>query len=344
MIDEIAIRDLGVIAEATLPLGAGFTALTGETGAGKTMVVSALGLLLGERADSAAVRQGSAQAWVEGRWLIDAAGDVAARVREAGGDLDEPDAAGRAELMLGRSVSAEGRSRAIVGGRGAPVSVLGELAEQLVVVHGQSEQARLRSATAQRDALDRFAGPELDTALEDYRHAYRRWQANRAELDVLVAERARRSREAEELRVALAEIEAVAPQPGEDDELAERADRLTNVEELRVAAAAARESLSAEESDSPDVVGLIDAARRELERASAHDTALGELAESLAAVSYQVSDAAGQLSTYLAALDTDGAHDLEAVQERRAELTTLMRKYGPTLDAVIERMRKIGRA
>jgi DNA repair protein RecN (Recombination protein N) len=338
VIEEIAIRDLGVIAEATLPLGPGFTALTGETGAGKTMVVTALGLLLGERADSGSVRQGSSQAWVEGRWLLNERGDVARRVREAGGDLDEPDATGRAELMLGRSVSAEGRSRAIVGGRGAPVSVLGELAQHLVVVHGQSEQVRLRSATAQRDALDRFAGVELDTALDDYRHAYRRWQANREELEELVAERDRRTREAEDLRIALTEIEVVAPQPGEDDELAERADRLTNVEELRLAAAMAREHLSAEEGEGPDVIGLIETARRELDRASAHDAALGELAQALAAVSYQISDAAAQLSSYLAALDTDGAHDLEAVQERRAELNTLMRKHGPTLDDVIERL------
>jgi DNA repair protein RecN len=338
VIEEIAIRDLGVIAEATLPLGPGFTALTGETGAGKTMVVSALGLLLGERADSGSVRQGSQQAWVEGRWRLDDRGDVAQRVREAGGDLDEPDASGCADLMLGRAVSAEGRSRAIVGGRGAPVSVLGELAEQLVVVHGQSEQVRLRSASAQRDALDRFAGAELETALDDYRHAYRRWQANREELVELVAERDRRAREAEDLRIALAEIEAVAPQPGEDDELADRADRLTNVEELRLAAASARESLSAEEGEGPDVVGLIDSARRELERASAHDASLAEFAQALVGVSYQVSDAAAQLSTYLATLDTDGAHDLEALQERRAELGTLMRKYGPTLDDVVETM------
>jgi len=338
VIEEIAIRDLGVIAEATLPLGAGFTALTGETGAGKTMVVSALGLLLGERADSGSVRQGSQQAWVEGRWLVADDGDVAQRVRDAGGDLDEPDAAGRAELTLGRSVSAEGRSRAIVGGRGAPVSVLGELAEQLVVVHGQSEQVRLRSAAAQRDALDRFAGTELEAKLEDYRHAYRRWRANREELDALTAERDRRAREAEDLRISLAEIEAVAPQPGEDDQLSERAERLTNVEELRLAAASARESLSSEEGDGPDVVSLIEAARHELERASAHDSALTELAQSLAGVSYQASDAAAQLSSYLATLDTDDAHDLESVQERRAELGTLTRKYGPTLDDVIERL------
>ncbi|WP_243062752.1 DNA repair protein RecN [Humibacter sp. RRB41] len=337
MIEEISIRDLGVIERATLPLGPGFTALTGETGAGKTMVVTALGLLLGQRADSAVVRSGSGQLWVEGRWRVPADGDVAERVRDAGGDLDDADDAGTGELVLSRSVAAEGRSRAIVGGRGAPVSVLAELAEQLVVVHGQSDQIRLRSATAQRDALDRFAGSELAEALETYRQAYRRWSANREELERLIDEQDRRAREADDLRVALSEIEAVAPEPGEDDALAEQTERLTNLESLRVGASIAREALSAEDSEGPDVRGLLETARRELERAGAHDAALSELAESIAGVGFQVDDAAAQLSTYLSALDADGAHDLEVLQERRSELGILVRKYGPTLDEVIER-------
>ncbi|GAB3808155.1 DNA repair protein RecN [Humibacter antri] len=337
MIEEISIRDLGVIEHARLPLGRGFTALTGETGAGKTMVVTALGLLLGQRADSAVVRSGSAQLWVEGRWRVPASGEVAERVRDAGGDLDDAGEASYGELVLSRSVAAEGRSRAVVGGRGAPVSVLGELADQLVVVHGQSDQIRLRSATAQRDALDRFAGAPLIEALDAYRLAFRRWSANREELSELVDERDRRAREADDLRVALSEIEALAPEPGEDEALAEQADRLTNLESLRIAASVAREALSAEDSEGPDVRGLLETSRRELERAGAHDPALQTLADSIAGLGFQVEDAAAQLSTYLAALDADGAHDLEVIQERRSELTALVRKYGPSLDEVLER-------
>jgi len=337
VIEEISIRDLGVIESATLPLGPGFTALTGETGAGKTMVVTALGLLLGQRADSAVVRSGSAQLWVEGRWLVPADGEVAERVRDAGGDLDDSGQASCGELVLSRSVAAEGRSRAVVGGRGAPVSVLGELAEQLVVVHGQSDQIRLRSATAQREALDRFAGAPLTEALDAYRQAFRRWSANREELAELIDERDRRAREADDLRVALSEIEAVAPEPGEDEALAEQAERLTNLESLRIAASVSREALSAEDSDGPDVRGLLETARRELERAGAHDPALQALADSIAGLGFQVEDAAAQLSTYLAALDADGTRDLEVIQERRAELTALVRKYGPSLDEVLER-------
>ncbi|HEY2642137.1 MAG TPA: AAA family ATPase, partial [Galbitalea sp.] len=237
MIEEIVIRGLGVIGEATLPIGPGFTALTGETGAGKTMVVTALGLLLGDRADTAVIRAGAGQAVVEGRWQVDAFGSVANRVRDAGGDLDvdgSPDGV-TAGLLLSRSISAEGRSRAVVGGRAAPVGVLNEIGQQLVVVHGQSDQIRLRSATAQREALDRFAGIELSSVLAEYQDVYSRWQTAQGELDVLIAERDRRSREAEELRGAIDEIEQVAPQRGEDVELAERADRLTNLEDLRLA-------------------------------------------------------------------------------------------------------------
>jgi DNA repair protein RecN (Recombination protein N) len=330
VIEEISIVNLGVIGEARLPLGPGFTALTGETGAGKTMVVTALGLLLGERADSGVIRSGNGQAVVEGRWQVDERGPVADRVRDAGGDLDG------GELILGRSVAQDGRSRASVGGRGAPVGVLNEIGQQLVVVHGQSDQLRLRSATAQREALDRFAGSALATVLEQYQSEFERWQQTQGELDVLVAERDRRAREAEELRAAIAEIEAVQPRSGEDVELAERADRLGNLEDLRLAAAQAHDILSSETTDDgSDVQGLLATARRQLDRVAAHDAALGPITEALAAASFAVSELTVQLAGYLATLDADGARELETVQERRATLAGLVRKYGPTLDEVV---------
>ncbi|MGK9146746.1 DNA repair protein RecN [Plantibacter flavus] len=333
MIEEIEIRDLGVIAEGTLPLGPGFTAVTGETGAGKTMVVTALGLLLGQRSDSGVVRAGQKQTSVQGRWIVPNDGPVAERVREAGGDLD---AAGHdAELLLGRIVTAEGRGRAIVGGRTAPVGILSELGEQLVVVHGQSDQIRLRAAPAQRDALDRFAGEPLQQALATYQRGYERLLELRTELDTLTNERDTRLLEAEQLRAALAEIEQADPQPGEDEELAERSDRLTNLEELRLSAAGARELVSAEAGEESDVVGLLEGARRQLDRAAIHDPALGTIAASVANASYLAAEIAAELSSYLAGLDEDGARELEVVQERRALLATLARKYGPTGDDVL---------
>lgn len=331
MIDEISIRDLGVIGEARLPLGPGFTALTGETGAGKTMVVTALGLLLGARGDAGVVRSGADRALVEGRWIVDPAGAAAERARDAGGELDED------ELILARTVSAEGRSRAVVGGRSAPVGVLGELGEQLVVVHGQSDQVRLKSSTAQREALDRYAGPELAAALAEYRAAFTAWNDAGAELERLTSARDDRAREADELRAAIAEIEQLAPQRGEDAELADRAERLGNLEDLRLAAAQAHELLSSESLDEArDAIGLIDAARRSVERVSAHDAQLGPIVEQLAAAGYAVTEAATELSGYLASLETDGGRELEAVNERRAALTDLARRFGPSLDDVVE--------
>ena len=338
MIEEINIKDLGVIAEATLPLGPGFTAITGETGAGKTMVVTALGLLLGARSDSGTVRVGAQQSWVEGRWRVPAAGAIAERVQETGGDVDPIGESGDAELVVSRSVAPEGRSRAYAGGRSAPVAVLAELGERLVVVHGQSEQLRLKSATAQREALDRFAGAALETSLARYQQVWRRWRDGSRELEQLTGDRDRRAREADELRAALDEIEQAAPQPGEDAELDERVERLENVETLRVAAAEAREQLSAEETEGPDALSLVDGARRALEHAARHDGALGELAGSLQAAQYQLADAAAQLSSYIAGLDTDGARDLELLHERKALLAGLVRKYGPSLDDVIARL------
>jgi DNA repair protein RecN (Recombination protein N) len=343
VIEEISIRDLGVIGEARLPLGPGFTALTGETGAGKTMVVTALALLLGDRADSGAIRAGSEQAVVEGHWQVDDPGSVADRVRDAGGDLDPAghgsDGQSRGSLILGRSVSSEGRSRAVVGGRAAPVGVLSEIGRDLVVVHGQSDQLRLKSSTAQREALDRFAGPEFGVLLGDFQDAFRRWHERASELELLVAERDRRAREAEDLRLAIEEIEAVAPQRGEEAELAERAERLSNLEDLRLAAAEAHEAISSElDVDGRDAVGLVDSARRSVGRVASHDPALTPILEGLDAASFTLSDLAGQLASYLGSLDADGARELELVQERRAELAALARKHGGSLDAAIDQL------
>ncbi len=324
-------QGLGVIADAVLPLGPGFTAITGETGAGKTMVVTGLGLLLGQRADYGAVRAGTGQASVAGVWIVPSAGDIADIVADAGGEL-EPAGDGVAELYVSRTLSAEGRSRASVGGRAAPASVLSALAEELVVVHGQSEQLRLRSSTEQRDALDRFGGAPVASCLDAYTSAFARWRELDAEITEITENRDRRAEEADRLREALALIEATAPEAGEDTALAERAERLANAEELRLAAALARGSLSSDEGDA-DASALIAEARRALERAA--DPKLAEIAESLADVGYRIADLAGQLSAYLADLDETGPHELAAVEERRAALTTLIRAHG-SLDEALE--------
>jgi len=330
VIDEMRIRGLGVIDDAVLPLGPGFTAVTGETGAGKTMVVTGLGLLLGARADSSAVRAGASQASVAGVWLVPPHGPIADIVTDAGGEL-EP-AGDASELYVSRTLSAEGRSRASVGGRAAPASVLSALADELVVVHGQSDQLRLRSASAQRDALDRFGGERIATALSEYTERFQAWRALDAEIAELTENRDRRAAEAAQLREQLAEIEQLEPEAGEDVSLNERAERLANAEELRLSASQARTALSSED-DEPDVAGLIAEARRALERSA--DPQLTEIAETLADLGYRAADLAGQLSTYLADLDESGPHELAAVEERRAAIGGLIRQHG-SLEQALE--------
>ncbi|PZU43637.1 MAG: DNA repair protein RecN [Microbacterium sp.] len=335
MIEQVTLRDLGVIAQATLPIGAGFTAITGETGAGKTMVVTGLGLLLGARSDAGVVRSGAAQAAVEGVWIVPDAGPVADRVAEAGGEV-EPIGDGAAELYLARTVTAEGRSRASVGGRSAPAGVLADLAEQLVVVHGQSDQLRLRSGSAQRDTLDRFGGDGISAALTTYRAAFERQKALLAELGELTERRDERAREAEELRATLADLEQIDPQPGEDAALAQRAERLANGEELRRAATLAHEALSSD-ADTPDVVTLLAEARRALERAAHSDTTLRAHVETLEDLGYRASDLGVELSGYLADLDESGPQELAAVEERRAAIGALVRAHGSLEQALAVR-------
>src|SRR6516164_3589633 len=239
MLEEVRITGLGVIDDAVLELSPGFNVVTGETGAGKTMVVSGLGLLFGGRADPARVRPGADRANVEGRLSVEADGPVARHVTDAGGDLDD----GGGTLILSRSVSAEGRSRAHAGGRSVPVSLLTYLADDLVAVHGQADQQQLLKPARQREALDRFGGAELAALLGDYQRAYQRHRDVRRELDELTSRAREREREAEDLRRGLAEIEQADPSDGEDLELLAEEQRLSHADALHAAATTAHEAL-----------------------------------------------------------------------------------------------------
>ncbi|WP_144673711.1 DNA repair protein RecN [Arthrobacter sp. U41] len=334
MLEELRIRDLGVITDATLPLGPGLSVVTGETGAGKTMVVTAVGLLLGARSDAGAVRSGAKSASAEATVKLDAGHPAVARAREAGAEVEEFD--GGAELLLARSVGADGRSRAYLGGRAAPVGVLGEIGETLVVVHGQSEQIRLKSPVAQRGALDKFAGESLAATLSSYQELHAHWKSSQAELDELRSAARERLREAESLEVALAEIDAVDPQPGEDESLKAEAVKLANVEELRIAATTAHQALIAEDfGDGNDATALVDAAKRTLEHVAEHDEELGSAAARLAEVGFLLNDIATELASYQAALDTEGPERLAEIEDRRAALAKLVRKYAPSIDEVL---------
>jgi DNA repair protein RecN (Recombination protein N) len=327
MLEELRITGLGVIESATLELGPGLTVITGETGAGKTMVVTALGLLLGGRADSGAVRVGSRSARVEGSVLVGGLPEIASAVEAAGGEVEG------AHVLFARNLAAEGRSRAFVGGASVPVSRLAEVTEPLVAVHGQADQHRLLQPRAQRVALDSYAGDEVAALLADYRDLHTELVETERELAEVVATARERAREADLLRFGLGEIEAVSPEPGEEDSLAEEERRLGHADTLRTAAESARAVLSSHDGQ-PDALAAVAAARTLLGAVREHDPMAGELADRVAEITYLLSDVAADVASYASGLDTDPAR-LAAVSERRAALTTLTRKYGATVAEVI---------
>ncbi|GGY01176.1 DNA repair protein RecN [Streptomyces minutiscleroticus] len=330
MLEEMRIRSLGVIDDAVVELSPGFTAVTGETGAGKTMVVTSLGLLLGGRADPALVRIGARNAVVEGRVTVPAGAPAAVRAEEAGAELDD------GALLISRTVSAEGRSRAHLGGRSVPVGLLAELADELVAVHGQTDQQGLLKPGRQRQALDRYAGDAVAVPLAKYTGAYRRLRAVSAELEEITTRARERAQEADMLRFGLDEIAAVEPRAGEDAELAAEAERLGHAEALASAATAAHAALAGnpEDPEGIDAATLVAGAHRALEAVRSHDTALAALADRIGEVGILLGDVAGELAGYADDLDADPLR-LAAVEERRAALTQLTRKYGEDIDAVL---------
>ncbi|WP_232668842.1 DNA repair protein RecN [Pseudonocardia sp. TRM90224] len=328
MLAEMRIQGLGVIDDATLELDPGLTVLTGETGAGKTMVVTGLSLLGGGRAEASRVAEGAKRAVVEGRFNADPA--ALAVADEVGADADDD-----GTLIAIRTVGADGRSRAHLGGRSVPVGVLGRLAEATLAVHGQNDQLRLLRPAEQRALLDRFAGDAVGSPLERYRAVRAEWQQVAAEL-VERRDGARRlAQEADMLRHGLTEIDAVDPQPGEDVELVDLARRLSAADDLREAASAAHTALVGAEDGDPDVPGvlaLLGDARHRL--AAAGDPELttldGRLAEALAVVG----DVGTELTGYLERLDADPER-LAGILTRQAELKALTRKYAADVDGVL---------
>lgn len=346
MLTDLRIRDLGVIAQANLQLGKGLNVLTGETGAGKTMVVTALGLLLGARADSDLVRAGAKHAVVEGAFVVAAGGAAARRAEQAGADLEpvdnaDPDNAETTsvEVIMARSVAASGRGRAHVGGRIVPVATLVELADLLVSAHGQSDQILLRSPARQRDALDAAGGRELAAARDGYTATWRELAAVHERLVALATQATARRAEATMLSDLLRQVEKLDPQPAEDAQLRARSLRLENAEDLARAAAHAHEALAGQDDAMTgqgglDVLGGIDAARRALALAQSLEPELAETDTRLRDAAAQITDIAAGLASYRAGVDVDPAA-LASIQDRRADLTALVRRV-PGADTVDE--------
>src|SRR6266511_1761113 len=318
MLGELRIRDLGVIDDARLEVSPGLNVLTGETGAGKTMVVDALALLLGERADPGAVRAGRAAALVEGRLATDDDGQVAAALAAAGAAEEE------GEVVVARQVLAEGRSRAQLQGRMATVAAIAEVVRPLVEIHGQHEFQRLLRPAVQRELLDRFAGDKVLALRDEFASGWRRLRAVQRELDQLASRARDREREAELLRYQLEEIEAAAVRVGELEELDAESERLTNAEALREAAVLAWQFLEGDE----------DAGARTVSGPGRHDPSLGELAERASGLAAEVADLASSLRAYAEGVLADPQR-LDAVQGRIAQLRDLLRKYGDDEAAVL---------
>ncbi|AQQ15189.1 DNA repair protein RecN [Corynebacterium glaucum] len=338
MLAEISIRNLGVIPAASAELSPGLTVLTGETGAGKTMVVTGLRLLTGGRADASRVRTGSEEAVVEGAFALNGLpeGDqtaVEAIANEAGSTADE-----NGEFVVSRSVKASGRSKAHLGGRTVPAATLSEFTSHLLTIHGQNDQLRLMAPEKQLVALDRV-DPGIAPLLAAYRETYNAWRAAAKDLKERTEKKLELAQEVDRLRFAIDEIDAIAPQESEDDELVEAINRLQDVDALREAATEALAAI-----DGPEAAGgygggedaaastLVGQAASALDGAS--DTALKELGTRLREVSSVLADVSVELGSYIADLPSDPG-ELERLLQRQQELKGLTRKYAPDIAGVL---------
>ena len=346
MLAEIAISNLGVIRHASAELAPGLTVLTGETGAGKTMVVTGLRLLTGGRADASRVRTGAQEAVVEGALSIadlpeSTLSAVHAIAEGAGAGPDE-----NGEYVVSRAVKATGRSSAHLGGRKVPAATLGDLAGHLLTIHGQNDQLRLLAPEQQLAALDRF-DPAIAQKLSSYRDVYVQWREAAKDLKDRTEKRLELAQEMDRLRFAIEEIDAVAPVDGEDADLVATIDRLQDVDALREAAqtalvaidgaeAVGGYSAEAEEAAS-DLVGRAQAAL-----VGASDEELRELGVRLGEVAGVLADVSAELGSFTADLPTD-PDELERLLQRQQELKGLTRKYAPDIAGVLEWREKAGK-
>ncbi|WP_370063387.1 DNA repair protein RecN [Mycobacterium sp. MAA66] len=335
MLTEIRIEALGAISAATAEFGRGLTVLTGETGTGKTMVVTGLHLLGGARADASRVRSGSPRAVVEGRFTTTELGNVVVDrvdgiLEASGADRDDD-----GSVIAARSVSKDGPSRAYLGGRSVPAKSLATFTTELLALHGQNDQLRLMRPDEQRGALDRYV--DVTSLLAKYRTLREQWLTARRDL----IDRRQRARElaleADRLQFGLGEIEAVSPEAGEDEALVGDIRRLSELDALREAAQTARAALAGQLDDGPDDAGsaLDAAAQAKSALLATDDNALRALGERLVEALAVIGDVAGELGDYLAELPSD-ASTLESKLARQSELRNLTRKYAADVDGVLQ--------
>ena len=324
MLTELRIRNFAIIESVTLPLGEGFNVLSGETGAGKSIIVGALGLLLGERASADLIRSGAEKATVEGVFDVGSVRGIAKLADEKGIEVEDD------TLVLKREIATGGRGRAWINGAPVTATVLAEIGRQLVNLHGQHDAQTLLDGESQRRILDAFGGAE--TQADQVRRIYTELSGVRREITTLTARRAEAEKRADYLRHVAKEIEDARLSPGEDTKLEDEARVLENADELRTLASTLNDLLSGEEAS---VLGQLGAAQRPLTSIERIDPAGARMQELFDAGFYALQELARSVEDYASSVDLDPSR-LEEVRQRRDRLFGLLKKYGPTLDNVIE--------
>jgi DNA repair protein RecN (Recombination protein N) len=323
-LEEISIRNLGIIDQSTLELGSGLNVLTGETGAGKTMILTALALVLGGKSDSALVRTGTERLTASAQFSLPAVtADLQEIAESSGTDISD------GSLILTRSVNSDGKSKAVAGGTTVPATTLANFADQLVEIHGQAANHQIVKAARQRELLDRYAGDKLSTALTSYQSVFVSYNDLKARIKAALDSASKRDREIGELEEFLQAWQKLKAVRGEYSEIANQIARLSSVEDLRAASAGANEALSDEASGALTVLG---AARRFLDLAKGKDSKLDDIASSIAEGFYLIDDAARELSSYLTALEADPGK-LDSLQSRKAEINSFLKIYGSSIAA-----------
>lgn len=322
-LEEISIRSLGIIDQSTLELGKGLNVLTGETGAGKTMILTALSLVLGGKSDSSLVRTGSDRLVASAQFILPRVNnEISSIADESGADISE------GSLVLTRTINSDGKSKAVAGGTTVPAATLGNFADHLVEIHGQAANHQIVKSARQRELLDRFAGSELSKALAQYQEALTIYNDLKARLKSMRESSTKRDREIADLEEFLRGWSKLKPTRGEYSEVANQIARLSSVEDLRSASDGANQALSDEISGSLTSLG---AARRFLDIARGKDSKLDEIASVVAEGFFVLDEAARDLSSYLSALEADPSK-LDALQARKAEIIGFIKKWGSSAD------------
>ena len=315
-LEEISIRNLGIIDTSSLELSKGLNVLTGETGAGKTMILTALSLLLGAKSDSSLVRHGSERLVTSATFSIPQS--LVAQIHDLGGLVED------GSLILTRSVSSDGKSKATASGATVNASTLGEITEPLIAIHGQSANTQIVKSVRQRELLDLFAGTNLQTVLAEYQEIYSTYNEMKAKLKALVTNASARDSQIADLELLTKQWNTLKPTRNEFASVDDEIRKLASVEDLRIAASGASAAIGEEDAGVLTVLGQ---ARKFLEAAKGKDQALDEIATSVAESFFLIDDAHAALVSYLASLEADPSR-LDFLQERKAALSSFVKKWG----------------